>query len=372
MHSSDTRSEGDLALFTARKHWRVLLAVPAAMALLVAACGGDDDDDARVTDGADLSGQVVVSGSSTVEPISALVGELFSAENPSVAVRVDGPGTGDGFQLFCEGQTDISDASRPITEEEISACEAAGVEYVELEVAIDGLSVITNSSNDTVDCLGFEQLYGLVGPESEGFDVWSDANPLVAEIGGAGDLPDEPLDITAPGEESGTYDSFVEIVLADIAEARVAAGAITEDVAETTRKDYSSQANDNAIIEGITGSDTSFGWVGYAFADQNRDAVKVLQVDGGDGCVEPTPETISDASYPIARSLYIYVNTAKAAENPAVSAFVDFYVSDAGFEAVAEADYVQLPDDRWAATVSTWETAADADAGSTTTVAGQP
>ena len=239
--------------------------------------------------GGDLSGEVVVSGSSTVEPISALVGELFSAENPDVAVRVDGPGTSDGFELFCDGQTDISDASRAIDEEEVAACEAAGIEYVELKIGIDGLTVITNPANDAVECLSFEQLYGLVGPESEGFDNWSDANTLVTEIGGEGDLPDAQLDITAPGEESGTYDSFIEIALGDIAEARVAAGAITEDQAETTRKDYSSQANDNAIIEGIGGSDTSLGWVGFAFADQNQDAVKLLEVDGGDGCVELRP-----------------------------------------------------------------------------------
>ena len=286
-----------------------------------------------------------------------------------MAVRVDGPGTSDGFELFCEGQTDISDASRAIDEEEVAACEAAGIEYVELKIGIDGLTVITNPANDAVECLSFEQLYGLVGPESEGFDNWSDANTLVTEIGGEGDLPDAQLDITAPGEESGTYDSFIEIALGDIAEARVAAGAITEDQAETTRKDYSSQANDNAIIEGIGGSDTSLGWVGFAFADQNQDAVKSLEVDGGDGCVAPDAETIADGTYPVSRPLYIYVNTAKADENPALSAYVDFYLSDAGYEAVAEADYVQLPEDQWSETVSTWDDRASG-AASTETTAG--
>jgi phosphate transport system substrate-binding protein len=355
------------------KRTRVVVAVLAALALVATACGGGDDDDddtssdATSEDGGNLSGEVVVSGSSTVEPISALVGELFSAENPDVAVRVDGPGTSDGFQLFCEGQTDISDASRQIDEEEIAACEAAGIEYVELQVGIDGLSVITNANNDTVSCLSFEQLYGLVGPESEGFGNWSDANALVTEIGGEGNLPDAALDITAPGEESGTYDSFIEIVLGDIAEARFEAGAITEEQVETTRPDYSSQANDNAIIEGISGSDTSLGWVGFAFADQNRDAVKLLEVDGGEGCVAPDPETIADASYPVARPLFIYVNTAKAAENAALKAYVDFYMSDAGYEAVAEADYVQLPEDQWAESVAAWEGAASGGGSETTT-----
>jgi phosphate transport system substrate-binding protein len=350
-------------LSDSRKRWRVLAALLAVIALTIAGCGGDDDDSAdggtETTEadggGGDVSGEVVISGSSTVEPISSLVAELFAGENPDVAVRVDGPGTGDGFQLFCNGEIDISDASRAIDEEEIATCEANGIEYVELNIGIDGISVITNPNNDQVECLTFEQLYGLVGPESEGFGNWSDANELVTELGGEGNLPDATLDITAPGEESGTYDSFIEIALGDIAEARVEAGAITEDQAETTRPDYSSQANDNAIIEGIAGSDTSLGWVGFAFADQNRDSVKPLPVDGGDGCVEPTSETIADGSYPIARPLYIYVNTAKATENAAVAAYVDFYLSDQGYQAVADADYVQLDDATWQETVSAWE-----------------
>ena len=144
-------------------------------------------------------------------------------------------------------------------------------------------------------------------------------------------------------------------MLGDIADARLEAGAITEEQVETTRIDYSSQSNDNAIIDGVAGTDSSLGWVGYAFADLNRDTVKLLGVDGGDGCVEPSPETIADGTYPVARLLYIYVNTANVASNPALAAFVDFYLSDAGFEAVAEADYVQLPEDQWAETVSAWE-----------------
>jgi phosphate transport system substrate-binding protein len=321
----------------------------------VSACGGDDDSAGN--DSEDLGGSIVVSGSSTVEPITSLVGELFNEDNPNVAVRVDGPGTGDGFQLFCEGDTDISDASRPIEEEEIAACEANGIEYTELKVAIDGISVITSPDNEDVECLSFADLYALVGPESEGFDNWDDANDLAAEVGGEGGFPAKKLTITAPGEESGTYDSFIEIALGDIAEQRLEAGKISEDVAETTRKDYSSQANDNTIIEGVAGDDGSLGWVGFAFADESSDRVKSLEIDGGDGCVAPDSETIGDGSYPLSRPLFIYVNNAKTASNPALRAFVDFYLSDDGALAVEEADYVPLPDEDWQATLDAWSSA---------------
>lgn len=324
-------------------------------ALTMAACGGGDSADDSGASG--LTGSIVVSGSSTVEPITSLVAELFSESNPDVDVRVDGPGTGDGFQLFCQGETDISDASRPIKDEEIANCEAAGIEYVELKVGIDGLSVVTSPNNDAVTCLSFGDLYALVGPESEGFETWADANDLGAEVGGSGDYPDAPLDITAPGAESGTYDSFIEIALKDIAEARLEEGKIAEDQAETVRPDYSSQANDNQIISGIAGSDTSLGWVGFAFADENADQVKSLEIDGGDGCVAPTPEAIADGSYPLDRDLYIYVNKARITEKPEVAAFVDLYMSEDGYISVADADYVQLPEDDWAATVDAWTAA---------------
>ena len=166
-----------------------------------------------------------------------------------------------------------------------------------------------------------------------------------------------PLDITGPGEESGTYDAFVELALGPIAEKQVEAGKITEDEAETTRPDYSTQSNDNAIIEGVAGSDTSLGWVGYAYADQNRDTVKLLQVDGGDGCIAPEPAAIADGAYPLSRTLYIYVNTAKATSNPAVKTFVDFYLGDQGFQAVADADYIQLGGGSWAKSGTKWAAA---------------
>ena len=306
-------------------------------------------------DGAE-GGSIIVSGSSTVEPITSLVAEDFAASTDGFDYQVDGPGTGDGFALFCDGATDISDASRPIKDEEAAACEENGINYVELKVAVDGISVVTSTANDAVSCLSFLDLYALLGPESQGFDNWSDANDLADELSselgedfGAAHAPypDTTLEVTAPGEESGTYDSFLELVFDDIAEARS-----TDSVA---RADYTASADDNVIVEGISGSDTSLGWVGFAFFEENADVIKALEVDGGDGCVSPTTETIASNEYPISRDLFIYVNTDKAAENQAVADFVDYYLSDDGIAAVAEAGYVSLTPELLEETRSAWE-----------------
>jgi phosphate transport system substrate-binding protein len=241
------------------RHWlRPALIAGLATTLTLAACssnpnasGNADDDD----DGG-LSGEIVVSGSSTVEPITSIALEDFTAENTDVRYSVDGPGTGDGFALFCEGETDISDASRAINEEEAAACEANGITYVELQVGIDGLSVITSPDNADVTCLSFGDLYALLGPESQGFDNWSEADDLAAELGTEfGEIhapyPDAQLVVTAPGEESGTFDSFVELVIADVAGARGAD--------ETTRPDYQTSGDDNVIVENVAGAGSSLG-----------------------------------------------------------------------------------------------------------------
>ena len=338
---------------------RMLVAALLALALVGAACGGSSEAGGGAGGDGALTGSIFISGSSTVEPISSLVAELFAEENPDVEITVEGPGTGDGFELFCNGETDISDASRPIEQEEIDACAANGIEYTELEVALDGISVLTSPGNDSAQCLNSGDLYALVGPESEGFDSWADANDLAAEVdASAAPYPDAPLDITAPGEESGTYDAFIELSgIPDIAVER----GLSEDESETTRPDYQASANDNVIIDGIAGSDTSFGWVGFSFFEQNQDVVKAFEIDGGEGCVAPSFETIADGSYPLSRSLYIYVNNAKAAENDALASYVDFYLSDTGLRtAVQEVAYVVLPDDRIEATRSTWESASPA------------
>ena len=349
-----------------RTWWRSLLGVGVVLMLVLAACqsntGSESDEPDASTptesggDGAGgAAGEIFVSGSSTVEPITNAVAEAFAADNPDFQYTVEGPGTGDGFALFCNGETDISDASRAISDEEIALCEEAGIEYVELLIAYDGLSVITSADNTDVTCLSFLDLYALLGPESEGFANWSDANDLAAELEeelgdefGASNAPypDASLDVTAPGEESGTYDSFVDIVFGDIAEAR-GADAVA-------RIDYTASANDNVIVEGIAGSASSLGWVGLAFASE-AEGITSIEIDGGDGCVAPSDETVADETYPISRPLYIYPSLAAVDENPAVAPFVEFYVSPEGLALAGEVGYVALTDEQGQAAVDAWE-----------------
>ncbi len=346
-----------------RRNVLLVLAMIAVLALVAAACSDDDGGgETGSTTGASgatgataLSGTITISGSSTVQPITSLVAELFNEDVSSdVSITVDGPGTGDGFVLFCDGETDISDASRPIDpKEEAPVCEQNGIEYVELAVAFDGITVMTNPANADVTCLNDGDLYALFGPESDGIDTWNGADSLAQEVGGNGGFPSLPLEITAPGEESGTYDAFIE--LSGIEDIALEQG-VPENKAASLRTDYQSSPDDNVIITAMEGSDSPLGFVGFAFAENAADQVKILQVDGGDGCVEPTRDTIADASYPLSRTLYIYVNKAKITENPAVKAFVDYYLSDTGVvTAVDQTGYVELPSDQIEASRSTWE-----------------
>ena len=283
------------------KRRRRLSLVAGAIALMViaTACGDNGNtggDSPSVGEG--LTGSISISGSSTVEPISSLVAELFNGPNPDVEIKVEGPGTGDGFELFCKGEIDIADASRPIEDDEATACTDGGVEYQELEVALDGITVMVNSAS-AIECLSAADLYAIFGPESDGINSTGDANALSKEVGGAGTMPEQDLEITAPGEESGTYDAFLD--LAGIEDAAIENG-VAEDAAAALRADYPSSANDNVIIQAMEGSPNAIGFVGFAFAEEAGDAVKEVAVDAGDGCVVPTADTIADASYPLSRS----------------------------------------------------------------------
>jgi phosphate transport system substrate-binding protein len=215
---------------------------------------------------------------------------------------------------------------------------------------------MTSPNNASVECLNLGDLYALFGPESDGFANWSDANELAAAVGGNGGFPDAPLEITAPGTESGTYDAFID--LAGIEDSALAQG-VAEDAAAALRSDYQPSPDDNVIIQAMEGSDSSLGFVGFAYAQSAGDAIKEIQIDGGSGCVAPTAETIADASYPLSRSLYIYVSAASIADNPAVKAYVDFYLTDDSLNSlVGQVGYVSLPQDRIDATRGTWDAAA--------------
>jgi phosphate transport system substrate-binding protein len=340
-----------------------------AATLLVAACGSGGGGTAAPTTGAvesgtaastpaegagggAVTGTINVSGSSTVEPISTGVAEALAASNPDFKYTIEGPGTGDGFKKFCAGETDISDASRKIKDEEAALCQAAGIDYTELGIAIDGLSILTSANNTAVSCLSFADLYALIGPESTGFAKWSDAAAIATELGSTTTFPDADLTITGPGEESGTFDSFVELAITPIATERGQDG--------TTRPDYTASANDNAIIDGVAGSDTSLGWVGFAFAEENKDTVGEIQIakEVNGTCVAPTAETIASGEYPLSRNLYIYVNNAKAAENPAVAGYIDYYLADGTISSVLETvPYVNLTPEALAETRAAWDAA---------------
>ena len=283
-----------------------LAAAPAAtlLALSLAACGGNNEAEAGGA-GA-VSGEVVADGSSTVGPLTSAAGELFAEENPDVNVSVATSGTGGGFEKFCQGQTDMSNASRPIEDEEIAICEENGVEYTELRVATDALTVVTSAENDFVDCITTEELNKMWAPEAEGeVTTWSDVNP---------EWPDEDLELYGPGTDSGTFDYFTDVINGE-------EGA--------SRSDYNASEDDNVIVQGVSGSPNALGYFGFTYYEENADALKALEVDSGDGCVAPSAESAGDGSYtPLARPLFVYVANKSYAEKPQVADFVDYYVAN--------------------------------------------
>ena len=303
-----------------KRRTHILAAAPAALILTfgLAACGGGNQSAAS---GGGVSGEVVVDGSSTVQPLTAAAGELYAEQASEVNVSVATSGTGGGFEKFCQGQTDISNASRPIEAEEKAICEENGVEYTELRVATDALTVVTSSENDFVDCLTVEELNTMWAPESEGkVTSWKDVNTS---------FPDEPLELYGPGTDSGTFDYFTDVINGE-------EGA--------SRSDYNASEDDNVLVQGVSGSPNALGYFGYTYYEENADALKAISVDSGDGCVEPSPETAADGSYtPLARPLFIYVSNKSYADKKQVAAFVDYYVSNDGKIAEA-AQFIALND----------------------------
>ena len=310
------------------RRWFGLVAAGAALALAAAACGNTAEG-AGGDDGGGLSGAVVGDGSSTVFPITQAVAEEFTAENPNVEVSVGISGTGGGFEKFCAGETDLQDASRPIEQEEIDACAQNGVGYVELKVALDGLSVVVNPANDWAECLSVDQLKAIWEPGSR-IDDWS-------EIPGA-DFPSRPLTLYGAGTDSGTFDYFTDVIVGE-------EGA--------SRSDYTASEDDNVLVQGVAGDENALGYFGYSYYEQNQDKLRALAIDGGQGCVEPTTETIETGRYaPLSRPLFVYVSEA-ALTKPQVVEFIDFYL-EVGRELVPQVGYVNVSEADWEATRQAW------------------
>lgn len=300
--------------------------------------------------GAGASGEIFVTGSSTVAPISLAVAEDFKLQNSNFGYTVEGPGTGDGFALFCAGEADVADASRAIKDTEAQSCTDAGIEFTELRIAYDGITVMTHPDTP-IDCLTTADLYALFGPESDSVANWQDAQALATELGSTTQFPELALQITAPGEESGTYDAFVE--LADITSTAVERSR-EEGVLRLPGPGYTASPNDSVIVEGVEAGAGSLGFVGFAYFEHAGDAVKAIAIDAGEGCIDPTIETIADGSYPLGRPLFIYPNNQKASDNDALAAWVDFYLSDVGIQNVVDEGYVALPSDELRATRQVW------------------
>ncbi|HWP33312.1 MAG TPA: PstS family phosphate ABC transporter substrate-binding protein [Solirubrobacterales bacterium] len=283
----------------------VVVASAAVLAVGVAACGSSDDE-ATGGGGGDLSGTIRIDGSSTVAPLSEAIAEQFQAENPGVKVTVGTSGTGGGFEKFCVGETDISDASREIEPEEAATCKKEGIGYEDVHVATDALTVMINNENP-VSCLTVDQLSAIWGPGSQ-ISSWSEIPGLKEEF-------DEELALFGPGTDSGTFDYFTDEINGE-------EGA--------TRKDYNNVGeNDNATVTGVEGSPGGMGYAGFSYYTENEGKLKALEVDGGKGCVAPSVESAQDGSYtPLSRPLFIYPSDA-ALQKPEVKAFVEYYLENA-------------------------------------------
>ena len=263
------------------------------------ACGGGEGGE-----GSAVSGAVTLDGSSTVFPIAEAVAEEFQIANPEVRVTVGFSGTGGGFERFCAGETDISNASRPIDPDEIEACAAAGIEFTEIPVAWDGLSVVANPANDFVTCLTVPELRRIWEPGSV-VRTWRDVRP---------EWPAEEIRLYGPGTDSGTFDYFTETVNGET-------GA--------SRPDYQASEDDNILVQGISGDRYALGYFGYAYYTESADRLKLVEIDGGSGCVAPSDATIADGAYaPLSRPIFMYVKHAALAR-PEVHAFVTFLLTEA-------------------------------------------
>ncbi|MGD2136445.1 MAG: PstS family phosphate ABC transporter substrate-binding protein [Gemmatimonadales bacterium] len=284
--------------------------VSAVLLTAVAACGGEGAGTGTAT--------VRIDGSSTVFPITQAVAEEFQRAHRDVRVTVGISGTGGGFKKFTVGETDINDASRPIKDSEVEAAAEEGIQYIELPVAFDGISLVVNPDNTWVDALTVEELHAIWQPGST-VEQWSDVRP---------EWPARPVTLYGPGTDSGTFDYFTEAINGE-------SGAC--------RQDFTASEDDNVLVQGVAGDENALAFFGYAYYAENRDRLKVVPVDPGDGAVAPSDETINNGTYrPLSRPIFIYITT-EAAARPEVQAFVRFYLENAP-TLVSEVGYVPLPD----------------------------
>jgi phosphate transport system substrate-binding protein len=280
--------------------------------LLLAACGRErptaglpppgEEDPLAGFENPDLTGRVTADGSSTVAPLLTLTAERFRRYEPRVRVTVGTSGTGGGFERFCRGETDLSNASRPIKDEERQLCAENGVSFFGLQVANDGISVVVNRGEEWTDCLAVAQLRKIWEPRSK-VRSWKDVDPS---------FPDERLTLFGPGTDSGTFDYFTDAIVGEEG---------------SSRSDYTQTENDNVVVTGVAGEKGALGYFGLSYYLENERRLKALAIDAGDGCVWPSVETVQDGSYrPLSRTLLVYVNEDALAEKPAVDAFLTFLI----------------------------------------------
>jgi len=311
----------------------ISLASIGTLTLAIAACGGGNGGQTNVDDtptdggGSELSGSVAIDGSSTVFPITEAMAEEFQGKFPDVRVTVGVSGTGGGFKKFCNGETDISDASRPIKETEKEACAEAGIEYIELPVAFDAISVIKNPANDWAECLTTEELETIWEPDAQGnINNWNQVRD---------DFPDQRLSLYGPGTDSGTFDYFTEAIAGE-------GGA--------SRGDYTASEDDNVIVQGVISDEGALGYLGLAYYEENQEQLSAIAIDdqnpdNGEGCIAPSTATVEEGTYqPLARPIFIYVSRSAAEEKPQVQEFVQFYMSAENRGLVSEVGYVALSD----------------------------
>jgi phosphate transport system substrate-binding protein len=308
------------------------LGMMAALAVGLASCGSEEtavETGSEVARGGEgLDGTIEMDGSSTVFPITEAMAEEFQATYPNVRITVGVSGTGGGFEKFCNGETAISGASRPIKESEIQACEEAGISFVELPVANDAIAVVANPENDWAECLTAEELETIWKPDAQGtVNNWNQVRA---------DFPDRQLSLYGPGTDSGTFDYFTDAIVGE-------EGA--------SRGDYTASEDDNVIVQGVANDVGAIGYFGLAYLEENQDRLKAITVDNldpsdGEGCIAPSAATVDDGTYqPLARPIFIYVSI-EAAERPEVQEFVQFYLNPTNAESlVFEVGYIPLSTD---------------------------